>query len=284
MKYRQTDIQTQNSGRSNERASTEGNPALNVLQHLPRPVYGSADSLPNQAIPQWHSHAWVQLSHVATGVIHVDTMEGCFLVPPYRAVLIPANVEHAVRCSPLTVIRSLYIDPEAISVEGSSCRVIKVTPLLRELICSFSQFPIEYEELGTQGRLTHVLLDQLSAAPVTNLKLPWPRDERLSKLCRTLREQPDKRDSLLQYSQQLGVSEKTLSRLFRQQTGLSFRQWRQRCRVLNALPGLERGERVTDIALSCGYDSMSAFIAAFREQLGVTPGEFFREPTASPRF
>ena len=83
---------------------------------------------------------------------------------------------------------------------------------------------------------------------------------------------PDSRKTLLDHGQELGVSEKTLSRLFLQQTGLNFRLWRQRARLLAALPLLERGVRITDVALACGYDSMSAFIAAFRDQMGATPG------------
>src|SRR5690606_41943711 len=71
-------------------------------------------------------------------------------------------------------------------------------------------------------------------------------------------------------------SERTLSRLFLRETGLTFRAWGQRLRLLSALPALERGERVTDVALGCGYESLSAFIAAFREQFGATPREFFR--------
>ena len=59
-------------------------------------------------------------------------------------------------------------------------------------------------------------------------------------------------------------------------TGLTYRAWRQRLRLLGALPDLERGERVTDVALGCGYESVSAFIAAFRQQFDTTPGEFFR--------
>lgn len=78
------------------------------------------------------------------------------------------------------------------------------------------------------------------------------------------------------WSQKLGVSEKTLSRLFLSDTGLTFRAWRQRLRLLSALPALEQGERVTDVALACGYESTSAFINAFRQQFDATPGEFFR--------
>ncbi|MCE6982187.1 helix-turn-helix domain-containing protein, partial [Pseudomonas frederiksbergensis] len=68
---------------------------------------------------------------------------------------------------------------------------------------------------------------------------------------------------------------------FQRETGLSFRLWRQRMRLLSALPALERGERVTDVALACGYESLSAFIAAFGKQFGLPPGEFFRARISS---
>jgi AraC-like DNA-binding protein len=105
--------------------------------------------------------------------------------------------------------------------------------------------------------------------------LPLPADPRLRTLCHAQQANPDSRTSLQQWADRLDVSERTLSRLFVLQTGLTFRLWRQRLRLLTALPMLERGERVTDAALACGYESLSAFIAAFREQFGATPGEFF---------
>jgi AraC-like DNA-binding protein len=105
--------------------------------------------------------------------------------------------------------------------------------------------------------------------------LPWPQDRRLHRICRELQNRPDSRRNLSEYGEALDVSEKTLSRLFLRETGLSFRQWRQRSRLLSSLPLLERGERITDVALACGYDSMSAFIAAFREQMGRSPREIF---------
>ncbi|MNT83546.1 HTH-type transcriptional regulator ChbR [compost metagenome] len=74
----------------------------------------------------------------------------------------------------------------------------------------------------------------------------------------------------------LNSSEKTLTRAFQRETGLSFRQWRQRLRLLAALQPLERGASVTEVALASGYESPSAFIAAFKGLFEVTPGELFR--------
>ncbi len=82
--------------------------------------------------------------------------------------------------------------------------------------------------------------------------------------------------TLQAWAERLGLSEKTLMRLFQRETGLSFRGWRQRMRLLSSLSLLEEGDSVTNTALACGYDSTSAFIAAFKSLFGFTPGELFK--------
>lgn len=249
---------------------------LKQLERLPRPVYGQLDAPPNTALGYRHSHPWIQLSHAVEGVLEVRTAQGRFIAPPLRAVWVPAGLEHQVFCAPNTCIRSLYIDVAAVGPTPGRCRVLQVSPLLRELIRAFGELPETYDEAGADGRLVQVLLDQLGAAPEVPLVLPLPADVRLRRLCQNLQRHPDSRRGLGDWSARLGLSERTLSRLFVRETGLTFRAWRQRLRLLGALPALERGERVTDVALAAGYDSLSAFIAAFSEQFGATPGEFFR--------
>lgn len=245
---------------------------LDALSALPRPVLGQVVSLPNHAIATPHRHPWAQLSYAVRGVLTVQTAAGHFVAPPTRAVLIPPGLEHGVQCPSHTVIRSLYIAADRLPWQ--SCRVLHIDALLRELIVAFSLLPVEYDEHGVDGRLVAVLLDRLANAQPSDLVLPWPQDSRLTPLCRYLASHPDCRRPLCHFSQQLGISDKTLSRAFQRETGMSFRQWRQRGRLLAALPLLEAGERVTDVALACGYDSLSAFIAAFKALLGSTPGEY----------
>ena len=246
------------------------------LPSLPRPVYGRTESLPNRALTRRHSHPWVQLSYAIQGVLEVQTSAGRFVAPPQRAVWIPAGMPHRVFSSPHTEMRSLYLDCSVTTWAPGHCQVLAVSDLLRELIRRFSELPVEYAEDGPDGRLAQVLLDQLAAAPQVDLMLPLPLDSRLRQIYRSLSLHPEQATTLGQWSQRLGVSEKTLSRLFVSDTGLTYRAWRQRLRLLGALPDLERGERVTDVALGCGYESVSAFIAAFRQQFDTTPGEFFR--------
>ncbi|ART81065.1 AraC family transcriptional regulator [Oceanisphaera avium] len=245
---------------------------LAALNTLPRPLLGQVVSLPNHAIGTPHRHPWAQLSYALKGVVTVNTQDGQFVAPPTRAVLIPPGIEHGVHCPPATVIRSLYISAEQLTWQH--CQVLEIDPLLRELIVAFSLFPVEYDQHGSEGRLVAVLLDRLAQAKVSDLMLPWPQDPRLSELCHYLAQHADCRLPLSHFSTQLQISEKTLSRAFKQDTGLSFRHWRQRSRLLAALPLLEAGERVTDVALACGYDSLSAFIAAFKSLLGRSPGDY----------
>ncbi|NMG69742.1 AraC family transcriptional regulator [Parazoarcus communis] len=244
------------------------------LAALPRAIFGHAESVTNRALGYRHSHPWVQFAYAAAGVLDVRTDNARFIAPPQRAVWIPAGVPHQVWCSANTEIRSLYIEPSALPEAQGGCRVLAVSPLLRELIRSFGTLPVEYDELGPGGRLAAVLLDQVAAAPTLGLMLPLPQDSRLRQVCEALEAEPDSRAGLADWGKRLGCSERTLARLFRTHTGLNFRLWRQRLRLISALPMLEAGERVTDVAIACGYDSVSAFIASFREHFGTTPGEF----------
>ncbi|MFV0282323.1 MAG: AraC family transcriptional regulator [Castellaniella sp.] len=280
MKYSRTDIQDPadtTRTRRNPARSLHQEPAPSRrggLRRLPRPVYGHIDSQPNFLIPRHHKHAWAQLSYATQGHLQVWTPDARFVALAHRAVWIPPGLPHQVRQSPHTVIRSLYLDAATMGLDWPACRVLAVSPLLHELIRHFSTLPTEYDLDGPDGRLAQVLADQLATCPDAGLILPWPTDPRLQSVCRQLQSHPDSDLDLGAFSRRLGLSDKTLTRLFQRQTGLGFRLWRQRARLVHALPLLENGDRITDVALACGYDSLSSFIAAFRAHTGVTPRAF----------
>ncbi|MCU1741865.1 MULTISPECIES: helix-turn-helix transcriptional regulator [unclassified Pseudomonas] len=248
-----------------------------ALASLPRPLYARAESLSAGSWTPRHRHDWVQFSYAISGVLGVHTTEGSFFAPPQWGVWIPAGLEHEVVTSMRAEMRSLYVRREDCQWAPARCRVLEVTPLARELIKSFCLLPADYpEEGGSEGRLVQVLLDQLAGLPEVGFSLPLPRHSRLLDLCNELIENPELGVTLGQWAERLGMSEKTLMRLFQRETGLSFRGWRQRARLLSSLGTLEAGDSVTRAALSCGYDSTSAFIAAFKGLFGYTPGELFR--------
>ncbi len=136
-----------------------------------------------------------------------------------------------------------------------------------------------YEESGADARLVEVLLDRLQSAPDVGLALPMPSDPHLKRLCAALLKRPAADESLAAWARRLQVSPRTLTRRFQHETGMGFRAWRQRMRMLHALPALERGESITTVALDHGYDSVSAFIAAFHKQFGSPPRQFVKRKT-----
>ncbi|MDF0733721.1 helix-turn-helix transcriptional regulator [Pseudomonas entomophila] len=248
--------------------------AIPDLAHLPRPLYARAESLGAGSWTTRHRHDWVQFSYAISGVLGVYTSDGSYFAPPQWGVWIPADTEHEVVTSMQAEMRSLYVRRDACPWAPVECRVLEVTPLARELIKQFCLMPADYPEGDSaEARLVAVLLDQLRALPQVGFSLPLPRHPGLLALCNQLIAAPDQAQTLQQWARQLECSEKTLMRLFQRETGLSFRNWRQRMRLLSSLAVLEAGESVTEAALACGYDSTSAYIAAFKQLFGSTPGE-----------
>jgi len=199
-----------------------------------------------------------------------------WVVPPDRAVWVPAGVRHSIAVSHRVRMRSLYILPERAPDLPASCRVAAVTPLLRELILRATELPRLYDEAGWPGRLIAVLLDELRRLPSVPLDLPQPTEPRLQRVTEALLADPADGRSLAAWARQAGASPRTLARLFLRETGLSFGAWRQRARLLQAVARLAAGQAVTAVALDVGYDSPSAFIAAFRRTFGTTPRRYLR--------
>jgi AraC-like DNA-binding protein len=73
-----------------------------------------------------------------------------------------------------------------------------------------------------------------------------------------------------------GGNKRTIERLFRVETLMTFGKWRQQLRLLHALRLLAEGAKITKVALEAGYSTPSAFISMFRKTLGTTPGKYFR--------
>jgi AraC-like DNA-binding protein len=122
----------------------------------------------------------------------------------------------------------------------------------------------------------HLILDELAILPALPLSLPQPADPRLQRICLALQEEPGDASTVAHWSERLNLDQKTIQRLFRKETGMTFGQWRQQARLLLALERIAVGEKVIDIALELGYESPSAFTSMFKKQFGKTPSHFFR--------
>jgi AraC-like DNA-binding protein len=159
---------------------------------------------------------------------------------------------------------------------SGDCRLIKVSPLVRALINEAVTFPVEYETDGREGRIMDLILSEIRRTQPVPLNVPMPKDKRLARICAAILQDPGNNQDLEHWSQLGGLGRRTLTRLFRRETGMSFCEWRQQVRLMEALNRLTMREPVTNVALDLGYDSPSAFSAMFRRLMGVSPRDYLR--------
>ncbi|MCE9578912.1 MAG: helix-turn-helix transcriptional regulator [Deltaproteobacteria bacterium] len=223
-----------------------------------------------------HAHAWDQLTFAAEGAMTVHTDGASWIVPPHRAVWVPAGTVHTEDHHGEVAVRHVYLAPGLVTV-GATCRALNVAPLLREVIVQACRHGALDRRVPVQRNLTAVLLDLIAAAPVEPLHLPMPRDPRAARLAARMLADPSD-DATIAALRGAGASRRTLERCFLAETTLSLGAWRRRMRILHSLRTLAAGASVTDAALAAGYTSTSAFIAVFRRELGTTPGRYRVSP------
>jgi AraC-like DNA-binding protein len=121
------------------------------------------------------------------------------------------------------------------------------------------------------------LLDELVAAPVQDLHLPMPQDPRLRRLVEMLLKDPAGKTSKADWAPRIGMSERSMSRLLMQETGMSFGRWRRQLHVILALQRLTKGVSVQTVALDLGYENASGFVTMFRKAVGKPPARYLSD-------
>jgi AraC-like DNA-binding protein len=221
-----------------------------------------------------HAHPWGQLVFAKRGVMHVTTDEMAWLVPATRAIWLPPGLSHEIAMRGEVAMRTLYLAPTRAAALSPDAAALEVSPLLRELILHVLKLGMLAPARPEHDRLAGLLIDLIAAAPPQPLFLPLPRDSRARSLAQSVQACPDGDDNLARLARKAGASLRTLQRVFPRETGLTLEVWRQRARLVHAAARLSAGASVTDAALDCGYQSVGAFIAAFRRLFGVTPGRY----------
>ncbi|HEY6050647.1 MAG TPA: helix-turn-helix transcriptional regulator, partial [Thermoanaerobaculia bacterium] len=235
------------------------------------PVRCYAVTLPTGGVLDGIVDDWDRLVYASRGSMRVSTAAGEWMVPPHRAVWVPSGIRHHVRMKGRVSFRTLYFRTDVSRDLPRECRVVNVSPLLRELILYLTRRAASDPRLESDGALVSLLLDQLRSVEVVALQLPLPRDPRALAAANLLRALPANRRSLGAIGRACGASSRTLQRLFSAETGLTFEKWRQRARLSRAIELLSEGRKVSAAAADVGYESPSAFIAMFRRELGSTP-------------
>ncbi|MFW5418051.1 helix-turn-helix domain-containing protein [Nocardiopsis sp. CNT-189] len=227
----------------------------------------------------WHRHDGVQAVFPGSGVLAVTTAAGSWVLPGgTSAIVVPAGMAHTHRAHGRTRLQTVMLPGKAcadLGLDAAEPRVLPVSPLAREAIDSATlEGPPEPRRGALLAELLAVELARSGedGTPAA-LLLPRPRDPRLSAVVDALLADPA-RGSLAGLARRTGSSERTLSRLCREDTGIPFPELRTRIRLLAALVHLADGGTVTAAAHRCGWSRPHSFIDAFRRVLGTTPGRY----------
>lgn len=248
---------------------------LKTVDSVPRDVLAiGTDYLPNVLLNS-HVHRRAQFLYGATGLIEVSTEDGEWVIPPDSGVWIPENTAHETRMLNVNT-RSLYIEPSAAPRQSDKCEVLRVSPLLRQLLLESVDMPIEYNIHGRDGIMIQLILHEVANAEPLPFFAPIPRDENLAKLCREFLKNPQITSLPQEWAMKLHKSERSFSRFFGAQTGLSFSDWRQQACLLSAITHISAGKSITEVAFDLGYSSVGSFSTMFKKWLGQTPSSFIQ--------
>lgn len=239
------------------------------------PVVGVTDHYPADHVVAFRSRDRAQIAYVLAGVMSVVTDVASYVLPPHRAIWLPAGTMHEISCRGPVTFNLLQVDPD-MPGQPQEARVFDVSLLVRALIQEVLGFDRAHEANGREGQIVRLLLDEVARAPVIPLSAPMPRDRRLKRVCEIIVADPADQRDLDALAREAGMGRRTFTRAFRAETGMAFAMWRQQIRLMAALSMLGEGRPITNIAYDVGYESPSSFTAMFHRVLGVPPSHYGR--------
>lgn len=230
--------------------------------------------VPAEGLYPQHQHVWGEFVYSFSGVMEVKVAGHHYLAPPQYGIWLPPNVAHVGLNRYEAHHCSLYLAPQRCSAWPATACALTVSPLVRALLEHLRQQPLDVPGTEQDERLLQVLVDQLEQAPRAGSYLPSSDDPALAAVLHLLEAQPGDNRALPALAHAVHTTERTLMRRAQRDLGMSVVEWRQRLRVVKAMPLLEAGQTVETIALDLGYGSASAFITMFKRLMGTTPDEF----------
>ena len=239
-----------------------------------RPVLAVGQAYPASFELTEHVHRRSQFLYAVTGVMAVSTPDGAWVAPPERAVWIPGGTPHSVRMAGAVQTRSVLVELGECPNRGTTCQVVGVSALLRQLLQEAAELPLEYDQAGRDGLVMALISAEIDRAPLIPLAVPFPSHPGLAKRCHAFLDAPDATATIDEWADALAINRRNFTRIFRRETGMSFAEWRQQACISVALPKLAAGESVTGVAMDLGYDGPQNFSTMFKRVLGVSPSHY----------
>lgn len=218
---------------------------------------------------EWHEHQQAQLIYPKRGTMTIHTNAGTWVVPPLRACWLPPREPHCVETSNRLEMHSVYCEDLTLAQLPQQAGIVEVSALMRELILAMHGAP-------AVDHMALVLADQIRLQRSQRLIVPTVRSWQLKRIANALGTDPADQRTLRDWSEELGISTRTLARLFEKEIRVTFKEYRLQVRLHAALARLSQGQAVSAIAYDLGFSSASNFIAMFRKATGTTPKRYLR--------
>ena len=225
---------------------------VHACPKLPSPVSTLVYDFAHGHVIQEHFHPEDQLVYASRGVMTVRTEEGTWVVPPRRAVWIPAKTAHSIVMSGPVSMRTLYLRARMARKLPRNCCVVNVSSLLQELILHACQFPAMSRRVKAHAHLIDLILDQLATVQAIPLQLALPADPRALRVAAILQRDPSETRSLAALCREVGASKRTIERVFERETSLSLGKWRQQLRLMRFSAATGSGRENHQRSPGCG--------------------------------
>ncbi len=224
---------------------------------------------------QDHRHDWHQLIFGSAGVLTVWTQEGSWVAPPSWAICVPAGTSHNIRFVGPCAFRTLYLRPDYFADMPRRCMALAVSALLRELILRIGELRAIDRRNRIEAAMALLLAAEFRDAGRPSFCLPMPTGDFTRRVADSSALHSSNNRSTSSLARQLGIGARTLERRFVAETGMTLGRWRQQQRLFGALEQLATGKTIKIVAAAAGYQTPSAFVAAFRKLFGTTPARYF---------
>lgn len=238
-----------------------------------------------QLVTGWHFHDVHEIEYACRGMVEVTTEAGHYLLPPHQAAWIPAGLRHRTTLNADARTLAVLFEPRLVPAAGDRVRILPVSALLREMMLYSVRWPISRTEpvagadpfFQTLGHMVGEVLDDERP-----LHLPAANDPLTAAAAEYTRAHLD-HVTLGEVTRAVGVSERTLRRLFHAHLGMSWRTYLLRARVLRSMTLLAEADRsVLEVSVAVGFDDVGAFARSFARHCGETPSAYKRRIAGAP--
>lgn len=223
-----------------------------------------------------HAHDEAQLIYAAAGMVQIHTPEGRWLVPSQLAVWIPAGTSHRLEVLSDAQLWMVQWQPAMVGAWAPPIAVdrafaLRVTPLLRSLLTAAMA---DGNGMAKAELIVKLMLHELTETAHAPTFLPLPASSVGRRMAEVVLADRQQLLGLHELSSRAATSVRSVSRLFPKETGLTFKAWRQRARIVQAMDSLARGTPIARVSTEFGFSSTAAFSSAFRQVTAMTPTQF----------